>query len=363
MGKAPFVAMQTDLRKEDRVELIAEITGYNRDEVLGKLFRLWAWCTDRGLEDAPDDCDGYAVPERVIRQFLGERGVDAMLGDGCDELAMGGRRPDGLIYLRGTSETVSRLRGLRSTAQTGGWSAAGANRRAKDGRFVRNQQNLQPTDQLRTSRTPADGPATDQPDSSREPAASSEIPQTTDPDQSPSPARAIPPTEYPTRNGMGPSGEPSLDSETPQARATISLSSAAPAGEARMLLQELDQARAEAAAEIGVDAQPLVFGDVGERVLSEMLAAARARGQTELDKLVRQVRHAIAMAKLETTSGEKPIEWLTGAVFAERNFRRLVGKTATPTTTRGWNRRNAEAAYGRVDPPAPEQFGRGDVKL
>jgi len=130
-----------------------------------------------------------------------------------------------------------------------------------------------------------------------------------------------------------------------------------------MLLQELDQARAEAAAEIGVDAQPLVFGDVGERVLSEMLAAARARGQTELDKLVRQVRHAIAMAKLETTSGEKPIEWLTGAVFAERNFRRLVGKTATPTTTRGWNRRNAEAAYGRVDPPAPEQFGRGDVKL
>jgi hypothetical protein len=33
--------------------------------------------------DAPADCDGYAVPERVIRQFFGERGVEAMLGDGC----------------------------------------------------------------------------------------------------------------------------------------------------------------------------------------------------------------------------------------------------------------------------------------
>lgn len=195
MGKAPFVAMQTDLRKEDRVDLIAEITGYNRDEVLGKLFRLWAWCTDRGLDDAPDDCDGYAVPERVVRQFLGERGVEAMLGDGCDELAMAERRPDGLIYLRGTHETVSRLRNLRSTAVAGGdaaerqrRSAAGSGGRGSNGRFVRNQQFDQPTDQLDTSRSPA----WIQQDSSSEPSATSEIPQTTDPDPENALSRAIP---------------------------------------------------------------------------------------------------------------------------------------------------------------------------
>jgi len=204
MSRAPFVAMKTDLRKEDRVEVIADITGFDRDQVLGKLFRLWAWCTDRGLEDAPDDCDGYAVPERVIRQFFGERGVEALLGDDCDELAMAVRRPDGLIYLRGTDETVARLRGLRATAVAGGRAAHEQNKRDGEGRFVRNQQFIQPNHRQSTAedRTdgpdckepticPADGPAGDQLSTSRppaasqlatsrEPAASSEIPQTTD---------------------------------------------------------------------------------------------------------------------------------------------------------------------------------------
>lgn len=176
MAKAPFVAMQTDLRKEDRVDVIAEMTGFDRDSVLGKLFRLWAFCTDRGLEDAPSDCDGYAVPDRVVRQFLGPRGPEAILGDGCDELAMGERRPDGLIYLRGTHETVSRLRALRLTAAAGGRSAVGNAARGNDGRFVRNQQYGQPTDRPATGSAPAD----DRPLAGSEPAASSEIPQTTD---------------------------------------------------------------------------------------------------------------------------------------------------------------------------------------
>lgn len=145
MSRPPFVAMLTDLRKDERVDVIAEASGFNSDEVLGKLFRLWAWCTDRKLADAPEGCDGYAVPEAVIRKFLGPRGVEAMLGDGCDELAMGVRRSDGLIYLRGTTETVTRLRGLRATAAAGGRSAAGNTPRNDEGRFVRNYQNSQPT--------------------------------------------------------------------------------------------------------------------------------------------------------------------------------------------------------------------------
>lgn len=205
MGRAPFVAMMTDLRKDDRVEVIAEMTGFDRDAVLGKLFRLWAWCTDRGLEDAPEDCDGYAVPERVIRQFLGEGGVAAILGDGCDELALGVRRADGLIYLRGTHETVSRLRGLRATAVAGGEGAHASNKRNGAGRFVRNQQIVQPTVQPDSSRIPADGPAELQLDASREPAASSDLPQTTDLPECVSPrARAIP-------LSTAPSAEPRIE--------------------------------------------------------------------------------------------------------------------------------------------------------
>lgn len=113
--RPPFVAVRTDIRKEERVLVIADIGGYSRYEAMGRLIDMWAWCADRKLEDAPEDCDGYAVPDAVVRRFLGPRGVEAILGDGCDELALGERRKDGLVYLRGTSETVDRLRSLPSS--------------------------------------------------------------------------------------------------------------------------------------------------------------------------------------------------------------------------------------------------------
>lgn len=164
MAKAPFVAMLTDLRKDDRVEVIAEIAGLDTDQVLGRLFRLWAWCADRKLADAPDDCEGYAVPEAVIRKFFGPRGVEAMLGDGCDELAMAARRPDGLLYLRGTSETVARLRRLKVSATTGGEARHESGERDQHGRFVGQHTN---------------SPAGLQPVASHAPAESSVIPQAT----------------------------------------------------------------------------------------------------------------------------------------------------------------------------------------
>src|SRR6266576_1869782 len=109
MSRAPFVAVRTDIRKEERILVVADLGGYNRHEALGRLVDLWCWCADRNLDDAPEDCDGYAVHEAVIRRFLGPRGTEAILGDGCDELALGHRRPDGLIYLRGTEGTVRAL--------------------------------------------------------------------------------------------------------------------------------------------------------------------------------------------------------------------------------------------------------------
>lgn len=173
MARAPFVAVRTDIRKEERVSVIADIAGYNRHEAIGRLVDLWAWCADRGLRDAPDDCEGYAVSEAVVCRFLGPLGVRAILGDNCDELALGELRSDGLIYLRGTSDTVSRLRALRRSASAGGEARVGgvAPKRNR-GRFV-SKRTIAPADhQPRTSRAPA----INQPATSDSPAATSEIP-------------------------------------------------------------------------------------------------------------------------------------------------------------------------------------------
>jgi hypothetical protein len=143
-------------------------------------------------------------------------------------------------------------------------------------------------------------------------------------DLSPARARAIPP-----------SGEPSTAPEAGPNRPPPGTPAPGERQEARTLWHELEQARAEAAVELGVEAQPLTAFDLGEQDLREMLAAARARGPAELDKLVRQARHAIAMAKLETIRGEQPFDWFTGAIFRPNNFRRLAGKVATPTTRAG----------------------------
>lgn len=173
MARAPFVAVRTDIRKEERVLVIADIAGYSRHEALGRLIDMWSWCTDRGLDDAPDDCEGYAVSDAVVRRFMGLRGVEALLGNDCDELALGSRRSDGLIYLRGTSDTVSRLRALRSSASAGGRARSEVSQsKGRDGRFVGKRTKAPAGRVPSTSQTGA----VNQPASSQPPASSSEIP-------------------------------------------------------------------------------------------------------------------------------------------------------------------------------------------
>lgn len=174
MARAPFVAVRTDIRKEERVLVIADIAGYNRHEAMGRLIDMWAWCADRKLQDAPIDCDGYAVNSAVVCRFLGPMGVRAILGDNCDDLALGSLRSDGLIYLRGTADTVSRLRAHHATAVAGGEARRSAGRKAKgvDGRFVAKRTNTPAALQQDSSSAP---PVVQQ-STSCSPAASSEIP-------------------------------------------------------------------------------------------------------------------------------------------------------------------------------------------
>jgi len=306
MSRAPFVAMLTDLRKEERVRFTADFCGYNEDEALGKFFRLWSWCTDRGLDDSPDDCEGYAVADPVVRRFLGPRGVDGILGDGCDELAMGERRPDGLIYLRGTHETVSRLRTLRATAVAGGRSAADRAikiGRGKGGRFVSEQ-----------TITPADGPAGHQPDTSRTPAASSEIPPPTShlppPESDLSPAaRAIPPSPVPAPNH-----------EQARARGRLAESFWLRVSDARVLeAHHLSLTGVLPLPVLSPVHQPASFRELLQRIREEGELAATACDHV-LTVLVEQAR------------AERSIEWLSEKAFLEGSWR--TARAAIPGSPR-----------------------------
>ncbi|HEY6036328.1 MAG TPA: hypothetical protein VIV58_18755 [Kofleriaceae bacterium] len=154
--------MRTDVHKDERFAMLGDCAGYNRYEALGRMHALWSWCVDRGLQDAPAGEDGYVVSEAVVRRFLGSNGVTAILGDDCDELALGERRDGARIYLRGTSEYVADRRARAAVAAAGGVARA-AGGRDDTGRFVPQPTNAQPGLQPEASGTPAAAPAAVQP--------------------------------------------------------------------------------------------------------------------------------------------------------------------------------------------------------
>jgi hypothetical protein len=156
-SSSPFVAMRTSLLMDERVSVLAEIGGYNVHEARGRLFALWAWCADRKLLDAPEDCKGHAVSESVVRQFMGRKGVEAMLADGCSELALAELRPDGLLYLRGTDDCVSRMRANIRNGAAGGQARAAQRRASHSASVVETTTSL-----ANAKRTPSEPVATDQ---------------------------------------------------------------------------------------------------------------------------------------------------------------------------------------------------------
>jgi hypothetical protein len=170
--KAPCVDVRTDVHKDVRFEVLGELAGYNRYEALGRLHALWSWCVDRGLQDAPEDSDGYVVSDAVVRRFLGPNGITAILGDGCDEFALGERRADGRIYLRGTSEYVSDRRSRAVVASAGGQARAASAPPREQGRFVSTPTIDQPEHQQPASNPPAVEPAATQPTPASSPSPS-----------------------------------------------------------------------------------------------------------------------------------------------------------------------------------------------
>lgn len=343
---APYIQLRTDIRKDERVDALAEIAGYTavagerggRRMAIGALVELWTHCSDRGLADAPDNCDGYAVSEPVIRHFIGPRGVEAILAGGCDELALGVRRDDGLIYLRGTSVTVTHLR----AASAGGKAKSERSKRSPGGRF-------QPGGDEGVSE-PTTRPAGHQPDSSQEPAGHQ--PLSSDPrSQIPDPRSQSPESTLPR---VGTHAIPPVAASTWSARQSWWLA----------MLESESRLSAD-----GVDATapPLPRVCAGE---NEKLVASVARGLAESGydaaAVDAKMRHIVAVAEAEARR-EGHRRWFKPAVIwdpvrASRAADTSIGEARAPRHQRAGPSASSTRT-GRVEPARPEEYPEGDQQL
>lgn len=346
MSEAQYanVTVSHKMHGDRRFDLIAQLAGWSRPEACWRMVELWARCTALQTDIAP---------AAEVRLHLGPRGEELLLGAMLAE-----RLPDGSLRVLGgglSGGDTDRFGWYRHTKdgrnRKGGWARTDGARRDAKGRLLpRVQPNVQAGldmsslepqagDSVRLTTNNQAGSSVVQPNSQAGSSLAQPTLQAGSRLDQPSPACPASGFRIPDQKNLPPARAipPSTVCSTVPSAVQSTVPSTGPGEhqEASSLWSELEHARAEAAAELGVQAQPLTFGDPGERDLAEMLAAARARGPDELRKLVAQVRHAIAMARLETTSREKPFDWFTGAVFSRNNFRRLAGKTATPTVRAG----------------------------
>lgn len=99
---------------DPRIDVLASVGGYNRDEALGKLARLWSYCTERGTHE---------VDKTIVIGTLGLHGVEALL------MSKLGERGDGDHFLiKGTRGRIEWLNVKRSNGARGGVRAQ-ANKR------------------------------------------------------------------------------------------------------------------------------------------------------------------------------------------------------------------------------------------
>lgn len=156
--KGLTVSVELEALDDERFAVLADVMGVEIDLVFGKMLRLWAWILKSQI---------YVVHDAVIRRFLGPHGVEAILANGVDQLALGRRESangvDG-IYVKGTRDRFGWLADRRAAASSGGEERAGAADRNQSGEFVPTQPDsvAQPTTEDRL----AGGPGTDHPASS-----------------------------------------------------------------------------------------------------------------------------------------------------------------------------------------------------
>lgn len=298
-----FSAVTDDKGKFRR---LAKLLGLaDGDHARGKCEHLWIACTRRGETD---------LPMWLVEDVLGEGGAAALVEAELARWASGrGDSKTRRLRIAGARRHCTWMSSKSEQSSNGGKSRASKASRV-GGKFVKNL----------TSPNQRSDPSSDP------------IPE--DQISDPPPVRAIAPSPEPAPTAAAPPPIP-LDAEQlanyREARRVVQLE----------LRAELESARREVAAELGVTDHGLLAQDPGERDLAMQLVAAGPGG---LATAREQALHAIAMAKLEAIAEPAKFRWLTGAIFGERNFRRLVGTTAEEA-------RRSPTTRGTAAPPRPRR--------
>jgi hypothetical protein len=152
------------------------------------------------------------------------------------------------------------------------------------------------------------------------------------------PAREIPPsTEHGTGTGTAPRTETGARTEPPgdlehQLRATLAQNTAdEPARRARKALgdavwKRLNELRQEIGRELGLEGvRPVHFQDPGRTALG-----MRLRESESLDVAKENAEHVLAVLAAEARN-QRTVQWITGAAFDERSWRRALGMTLADT--------------------------------
>lgn len=308
-----------------RFVTLARLLGLaDADHAIIKVARIWSWQTEHFTADRPT----YSVDLDTIESVLGPGGAAALVRS---RLAV--ETPEG-YRMCGTEGQIEWCEALTSKRQQAGLKRARNASRDAKGRMIGNEYYSHP------AHAGCAGPAS----TSTHPAQSSAptptpAPDLRDPD--------LPPARDPTTQGHQPQSVVDASLELRQAAR-------------QMLWREFAAIREAVAAELGVICRPLPAHDPGERAL-----ALRIRDQNaNLQVLVADARHVMAVAKAEAIATSS-VQWLTGALFEDRSYRRALGMTledatrprAGPSSARGTQR------VGRVEPLPASAYGDGDLEI
>lgn len=265
--------------RDPRITQLGIDLGWSKWEVRGRLLAVFAVCYDLERDVLTAQQIDIAAEQPGL--------ADAMFAQDLVVTARGGLR------IKGAGERIAYLSHKAEAGRIGGVKSGKSRREsAKQNRSSASEAERSKTREAAQARGNPPDPVPDPPP---DPVP---VPDLPDPDLSP--ARVATP-------GPGRAGDPAL-ARRQALRAE--------------LWRELGTARSAIGSELRVEHRPLAAQDPGERALAMLLVGA---GEA-LDATVADVRHAIAIAAAEARR-DRSLQWLTGVIFDERNFRRLAATT------------------------------------
>lgn len=300
--------------RDSRVKLLGNRLGWSRRETMGCLLDVFAIAYDREDDVLPVAEIDEAAGKQCFAVLLVEVDLGELVGD--------------RVRIKGAGERIEYLEKKREAGRIGG---------RKSGESRRNQREAK---RSTASTTPCEAN-----EASWNP---------------PDPVPDLVPDQK--IRDLTPPRDPAVQSTTPvHVNGDDQRPSIADRQTVReMLRANLEAARKRLATAKRVAYRPLLAQDPGiDRDLAGALALCPDRAALEL--LTEQCQHAIAMAELEVKSGNGEFKWFTGAIFAEKNLRRLAAMNPDEATKE--RKPPKSATVGRVEPKHHTEYPDGDQAL